>query len=112
MNRDIIDPNKLLDFILNDCAGNINKWWQLVEFVKDYMPPFPRPDTKPTKCSVKCGETFLRDLGRGVFVWDIHYGEASEFFTPEQGLLALMKAPVPPHLLKSEVWNTQTEIKD
>jgi hypothetical protein len=104
IDRSKIDTARLLDLMLDDCGGNINRWWRLVEFVSDYMPPYPRPDTKPTKCSIKCRSNFLRDLGRGVFVWDFHYGEASEFFTPEQALLALMKAPVPPFLLKLEVW--------
>jgi hypothetical protein len=104
IDRTLIDPARLLDMILDDCAGNINRWWRLVEIVKDYMPPYPREDTRPTACSVKCGGVFLRDLGRGVFIWDIHYGEASEFFTPEGAILALMKAPVPPWLLKAECW--------
>src|ERR1700685_4095045 len=95
-----INPEKLLDLIMDDCHGNYNAWWRNVEFIRDYMPPFPLPDTKPTRCSIKCGEVFLRDLGHGIFIWDIHYGEDSEFTTPEHALLVLMKAPVPPGLLK------------
>lgn len=107
MDRSKINSDKLLDLILDDCSGNINRWWGCVEFVQDYMPPFPREDTRPTKCSLKCGESFLRDLGRGVFIWDIHYGKDSEFYTPEGALLALMKAPVPPSLMKEEVWQSE-----
>jgi hypothetical protein len=99
-----INAQKFLDNILSDCAGNVNKWWDLVEIVFDYMPPYPDDDEKPTKCSVKCGNSFLRDLGHGYFVWDIHYGEASEFHNPENALLALMNAPVPPWLLRDEAW--------
>lgn len=104
IDRSMIDPRKLLDLMLDDCAGNINPWWRLVEFVKDYEPRFAQPNEKPTRCSIKCGDSFLRDLGRGVFIWDIHYGDASEFFTPEQALLALTKAPIPPFVLKPELW--------
>lgn len=105
MNRSSFNAEKLLDLILDDCHGNTNAWWKAVEIVADYMPPFPRPDTKPTKCSIKCGESFLRDLGHGYFVWDIHYGEDSEFYTPEEALLALIRAPVSPYVLRRELWN-------
>lgn len=101
IDRTLINPERLLDRMLDDCAGNINRWWRLVEFVPGYMPPYPRPDTKPQRCAIRCRGSFLRDLGRGVFVWDI-YG--SDFLSPEQALLGLMKAPVPPFLLKAEVW--------
>jgi hypothetical protein len=108
IDKSTIDANRLLDLILNDYAGNVNYWWRMVEIVKDYIPPHPSPDTKPTRCSIKCGECYLRDLGRGIFVWDFHYGEASEFLTPEQAILSLMKAPVPPFLLK---WDLITKSK-
>lgn len=88
--------------MLSDISGNYNPWWSKVEFVEGYMPPFPRPDTGPTKVSLKCGDSFLRDLGRGRFIWDTHYGEDSDFFTQENALLCLMDAPVPPWLLKQE----------
>lgn len=104
IDRSLINTERLLDMILDDCAGNINRWWRLVEFVKDYKPRFSQQGEKPTQCSILCGGVFLRDLGRGVFIWDTHYGAASEFYTPEQALLALMKAPVPPHLLPKSLW--------
>lgn len=104
IDRNLIDPVKLLDLILDDCAGNINKWWSRVEIVIDYMPPFPRPGMRPAKVSLKCGECFLRDLGWGTLVWDTHFGEASEFYTVERAIVSLMKAPVPPFLLKPELW--------
>jgi hypothetical protein len=107
IDKTMIDPKRLLDLILDDAAGNINPWWSMVEFVKDYMPPYPRPDTRPTRWSVKCGESYLRDLGRGYFCWDIHYGEDSEMNSPEGCVRALMQAPVPPHLLKAEVWEAR-----
>lgn len=104
IDRKFIDAERLLDLILSDSSGNVNAWWACVEFVKDYMPPYPRPETRPTRLSIKAGSSFLRDLGHGYFVWDIHYGEDSEFRTPEHAILALMKAPVPPYFIKSEVW--------
>jgi hypothetical protein len=104
IDRTLINPAKLLDAILDNCAGNINKWWDMVEIVLDYMPPYPRPDTKPTRVSLKCGENYLRDLGWGNLIWNTHYGESSEFYTAERAILALMKAPVPPYLLKKECW--------
>lgn len=99
-----INGNKLIDIILDDACGNINKWWDLVEFVEGYMPPYPRPETRPTKLSIKCGNSYLRHLGHGTYIWDGHYGEDSEFDNHEFSLLCLMRAPVPPHLLKDEVW--------
>lgn len=105
IDKSSIDAARLLDLIFSDSCGNFNAWWACVEFIKDYMPPYPRPDTRPTKLSVKAGGSFLRDMGHGYFVWDVHYGEDSEFRTPEHAILALMKAPVPPFFLKQEVWD-------
>jgi len=109
IDRSMIDTEKLLDAIMDDCAGNVNRWWRLVEIVKDCMPPYPINDTRPTKFSIKCGESYLRDLGWGHFIWDLHYGEASEFHTPEYAILALMKAPVPPFLLNWELINPEAK---
>ncbi len=99
-----INGQKLIDLMLDDCGGNINKWWRKVEFVENYMPPYPTEDTKPTKVSIKCENSFLRHLGHGRYVWDFHYGEDSEFGTHENALLCLMEAPVPPFFLKGSVW--------
>jgi hypothetical protein len=110
IDRNMINPQRLLDILLNDCAGNINKWWNQVEFVKDYMPRHPRPDTIPAGCVIQCGSNLLRDLGRGVFIWDIGYNnEENDFLSPEQALLALRNAPVPPWLLKPVVWGRKDE---
>jgi hypothetical protein len=99
-----IDGQKLINMMLDDVCGNLNKWWSRVEFVENYMPRFPREDTKPTKVSVKCGENFLRHIGFGRYIWDMHYGKDSEFGTQENALLCLMNAPVPPWLLSAELW--------
>jgi hypothetical protein len=99
-----INGQELIETLLDTVCGNYNKWWELVEFEENYMPKFPHKDSKPTKISIKCGESYLRDLGHGCFIWDMHYGKDSEFFTHENALLCLMKAPVPPFLLKPIVW--------
>ncbi len=100
-----IDGQKLVRTMLDDCCGNFNAWWKLVEFVENYIPPFPPPNYQPAKVSIKCGGIFLRHVGHGMYIWDIHYGEDSEFGTHENALLCLMKAPVPPSLLKRElIW--------
>ena len=71
-------------------------WHCFVEVVENYMPPFPRPETKPT-IQVRWGDSYLRH-GRGTnhpFFWDI-YGH--EFRNVQQAWLALSRAPAPPLL--------------
>jgi len=95
-----IDGQRLISVMLDDVCGNYNRWRSQVEFVENYIPPFPGKDYKPNKVSIKCGEVFLRDIGYGRYIWDIHYGKDSEFGTHENALLCLMVAPVPPWLIK------------
>jgi hypothetical protein len=110
IDRNMINPQRLLDILLNDCAGNINKWWNQVEFVTNYTPPYMRSGERSARCVVRCGNSLLRDLGRGVFIWDSGYSsEANDFLSPEQALLALRNAPVPPWLLKPVVWGRKDE---
>lgn len=105
INQSKIDGQKLVRIMLSDLCGNFNAWWRLVEFEENYVPPFADEGRKPIKVSIKCGGSYLRDLGHGLYVWDFHYGEDSEFGTHENALLCLMKAPVPPSLLKRElIW--------
>lgn len=101
-----INGQKLISMMLDHMCGNYNAWWKLVEFVENYIPPHPRPNYKPNKVSIYCQNAgFLRHIGHGTYIWDIHYGEDSEFGTHENALLCLMKAPVPPQLLKRElIW--------
>ena len=74
-----------------------NPWHCFAEVVENYMPPFPRKDTKPS-IQVRWGASYLRQ-GRGggfhPFFWDV-YGE--EFRTVQQAWLALARAPTPPSL--------------
>lgn len=99
-----INGQKLVSNMLDSLGGNYNAWWKLIEFEENYMPPYPQPDTKPTKVSIRCGKSlYLRHLGHGTYIWDMHYGEDSEFYTHENALLCLMKAPVPPYLLRREL---------
>ena len=111
IDRSKIDTEKLLSIILDDCCGNINKWWDAVEIIVDYMPSDTAANTRPTKCSLKCGGLFLRDLGWGRFIWDAHYGQESELHSPENAVLVLMQAPVPPFLLKPDIWQTKGTVK-
>lgn len=98
IDRTKINGDKLVKILLDDICGNWNPWWKHVEFIEGYMPPFPNKDTTPTRVSIKCGEVFLRRLCHGRYIWDIHYGKDSEFFTQENALLCMQYAPVPPHL--------------
>lgn len=69
------------------------QWQRECEIIPDYMPPYPRHDTKPT-CVVKHGDSFLRyscGPGTGTF-WDV-YGD--NFLNPELALVELSKAHPP-----------------
>lgn len=121
IDRSLINPAKLLDLMLDDVAGNVNAWWSLVEIVPDYMPPFPRADTRPSiqvRCLVRPDEpepgpgvrtnrhSYLRSGGvagwqYGGYFWDC-YG--TEWGTIEHALLAVLHAPVPPALLSKDAW--------
>ncbi len=114
----MIDPKlfsveRLLSTMLNTSYGNLNRWWVLVEIVPDYMPPYPREDTRP-KVVVKCGNSFLRYSAgpkQGHF-WDM-YGD--DYQTPELALLAILQAPIPPAFIDRSVWEkaalTEEELK-
>ena len=110
----MIDPklftveDLLRTFLDTQYDGGRNKWWEMCEIIPNYMPPYPRSDTKPT-CVVAIRDTyddhysFLRhSIGpRQGHFWDI-YGD--DYFNPSLALLALMSAPVPPWLLDKKVW--------
>lgn len=121
IDRSLINPSKLLDLMLDDVAGNVNAWWSLVEIVPDYMPPFPRKDTRPS-IQVRClvmpdapvpgpgvqtaRHVYLRAGGiagwqYGGYFWDL-YG--TEWATVEHAILAVLHAPVPPALLSPGAW--------
>jgi hypothetical protein len=108
----MIDPKmftveRLVDAMLDDMHGNCDAWRILAEIVPEYMPPFPRPETRPI-CVVRIGNSFLRGGGRDFF-WDM-YGD--NFRSPEQALLALVRAPIPPHLTSPETWAAIRVAKD
>ena len=70
------------------------RWRGKCEIIPQYMPPFPRPDTRPVLV-VRHGNSFLR-YSRGPrqgFFWDI-YGD--DLHTVGLALLALLEAPPPP----------------
>lgn len=107
---------KLFDILLDHVHGNIDIWRRQCDLILDYMPPYPRPDTKPQKVVVGFpsldgeGHLYLRH-GNGVlmrYFWDC-YGD--DFGSPEAALLALLQAPIPPSLQKAEVWARHTMIE-
>lgn len=86
------DMDKLVKLLLTQ------HWMHECQIVPDYMPPFPREDTRP-KCVVRYvypsgNDTFLR-YGRGPlqgYFWDM-YGE--DMHSPELALIAISQAPPP-----------------
>lgn len=77
-------------------------WLKHITIIPDYMPPYPREDTRPT-CQIRYqvegsddhDAQWLRYFEGPIqgYFWDI-YG--SDFVRPELALLALTKAPPPP----------------
>jgi hypothetical protein len=101
----MIDPKlftvgSILAAMFDDVGGNVDAWRKYAEIVPDYMPPYPREDTKPA-CVVKLGGSFLRRGGSHYF-WDM-YGD--DFGDPAWALLALLNAPIPPWAIKREAFD-------
>jgi hypothetical protein len=87
--------------IFDDVFGNVDMWRKHAEIVTHYMPPYPTKDTRPA-CVVRFGGSFLRGYGGGrAMNWDM-YGD--DYGTPAKALIALLAAPVPPDIIKPEVW--------
>jgi len=89
----------LLQYLLDNQHGNLNKWLELVEIVY-------KPECYP-QCTVRCktptGNTYLRHSAgpkQGHF-WDV-YGD--DYQKPVIALMAVLQAPVPPSLLDKSVW--------
>lgn len=104
----MIDPSlftveRLLATMLDDVAGNVDKWRKFAEIIPKYMPPHPREDTRP-RCVVRLGDSFLRHSAgpRQGYFWDM-YGD--DMRTPEMALLALLRAPIPPRCVDQHAWN-------
>lgn len=107
----MIDPKLftvegLLTAMLRESAFDERNWRMYAEIIPAYMPPHPRPDTRPA-CVVKLGSAFLRHSAGHVqgYFWDI-YGD--NFDKPEWALLALLRAPLPTFWMK----RTQDALKD
>lgn len=107
IDRKLINLDQLLDDMLDTQHGNRNQWVTRVEIIPEYMPQFPRPDTRPT-----CVAAYVHPDGRRSFLryskgpyqgyfWDV-YGE--DMLRPELALLAVMRAPVPPGAQDKSVW--------
>lgn len=113
---EMFDRDKLVAALTRTMSGNINQWLSLCEIVPDYMPPFPRVGDRPkiiARCLVDAEQpapgpgivtsrySYLRvERGLQIF-WD---GYGTEFHSVEVALLALVRAPVPPALLKPIAW--------
>lgn len=73
-------------------------WHKRCEIIEDYMPPYPRPDTRPRLVirfnSTSDHKPFLRysQGPRQGFLWDV-YGD--DFQTKELAVIALANAPAP-----------------
>lgn len=87
------DSQNLVNLLLN------YHWQHECEINPCYLPPNPRPDTKPecqihykNKYGMYSGLRYSKGPRQGYF-WDV-YGD--DFYTPELALIALSKAP-PPH---------------
>ena len=87
------DMDKLVRLLLTE------HWMHECEIIPQYMPPFPRDDTRPT-CQLRCANEggaawFLRYSNgplQGYF-WDV-YGD--DMHSPELALLAISRSPPPP----------------
>lgn len=120
IDRNLFSKDKLLDVLLDHLYGNVNKWMDLVEIIPDYIPPFPRDDTRPT-IKVRClthedqpvpgpgvvtsRHSYLRNSicgwQYGGYFWD---GYGTAWTSVEHALMAVLHAPVPPGLLKAICW--------
>lgn len=106
-----VDPHELVsNFVSNaesvgltvrsiTCAffeHNPCDWRVHAEIIPAYMPPFPRPDTKPIVV-VKYDKSFLRHScgPRQGFFWDL-YGD--DFMNVGLAFKALIEAPTPSSL--------------
>ena len=110
-----IDPKlftveSLIESFLDDGHGNYDMWRQMATIVPDYMPPYPREDTRP-KCVVRYKDSFLRHSSgpRQGHFWDC-YGD--DYITPELAFMALLEAPVPPFIIKKEIWEERRKMLD
>lgn len=87
-----LNTERLVEYLLTE------DWHSECEIIPDYMPPYPREDTRPTVVVRHNNGTkypaFLRySKGpRQGFSWDI-YGD--DFHNPELALIALSQAPTP-----------------
>lgn len=126
IDRSLFTLDRLFDALIDSMSGNVNQWIRLVEIVPDYVPPFPRPETRPSiavRVLTRPDEpapgpgistsrySYLRTGGMvgwrcGGYFWDL-YG--TEFSTLECALLAVVHAPVPPGLLKPICWTRTAE---
>ena len=99
IDRSQFSLDRLLSILLDTQHGNRNKWWDRCELIET-----KQPKRWPESWGVRCKESWLRRISGSECIWDIPYGEDSEFYSPEHALLALLAAPVPPFLLKPECW--------
>lgn len=92
INSDLFTVEELLEALLDNTPQN--GWMKLVEILPDYRFPFASDDASKL-CAVRCGEHYLCFSNGPVqhYYWsDI----GNDFKTPENALIALLKAPVPP----------------
>lgn len=88
--------------------GNPLDWRFLARIIPNYMPPFPRHDTRPSVV-VKFGKAFLRHSAgpKQGFLWDM-FGD--DFKTPGLAFIALMNAPAPPCLWMAKCFGPERQM--
>jgi hypothetical protein len=89
------DVQRLVNLLLTQ------HWMHECKIIPDYMPPYPRADTRstcqvwyPYKDGSETGLRYSKGPLQGYF-WD-NYGE--DFHSPELALIALSQAPAPPRV--------------
>ena len=88
-----------------------NSWWHAkVEIFTDWMPPHPRPTTKPKLVVVRYGESYLRHSAghRQGFFWDVG---PDDMQSESLAIIAVANAPTPSlkNLMLME-WQVSKEI--
>ena len=92
IDRNLFTVDRLLDAMLDARGGEVDCWRKYADIV-------PVPGGYEVHFKGAAGTSALRS-GFGVLVWDL-YGDV--YATAEQALLDLLRAPIPPWLIRVEL---------